>query len=505
MIGQRLGVEVAFGTIVTVTTRWGRIVATGTVRVPPGETAITAPELRRRVGATPVHVVLSDPETVHRVLLLPPMTARERSEVVTREAARDGSAARAVASHVVRRVEVDGLPKDEVLVALASPEGLQQSLDPLVRGGTIPRAVVTGSMGLLAATRALAPSLLDRPTALVHWGPSTMTIVVVTEGILKFARVIEPPATAIDPFDWIPVEIERSLRHYGVLSKGERVEQVMVSVADAGSAARVFTGGELLERLRLPVTNLNALLEPELPRPWPAEMAAGAFTLAYGAALLSAGDAPNLLPPALAFQWRSRKAITAAVAASAASILLLTASAVSTSQQARTVRDRLRQAEATLQSRQARLAEVQAIETERRQKAEVAGLLVNDPLHLIPPADPLREIARLAPAQLRLERVTVTADGQGYVVSLVGRVEQDELTEAHQVLNEFYYNLRGSPIFDAISIQQSPRVTLPEAVSAAATAATAEPARGAAAAAEDTAASGSPLGFTLVMRLRRLA
>ena len=501
MIGQRLGVEVAFGTIVTVTTQWGRIIATGTVRVPPGETAITVPELRRRLGATPVHVVLSDPETVHRVLLLPPMTARERSDVVTREAARDGSAARAVASQVVRRVEVDGLPKDEVLVALASTEGLQQSLDPLVRGGTIPRAVVTGAMALLAATRALAPSLLDRPTVLVHWGLSTMTIVVVTGGVLKFARVIEPPASALDPFDWIPVEIERSLRHYGVLSKGERAEQVMVSIADAGSAARVFTGGELLERLRLPVTNLNALLEPELPRPWAAEMAAGAFTLAYGAALLSAGDAPNLLPPALAFQWRSRKAITAAVAAGAAGVLLLTANAISTGQHARSLRDRLRQTESTLQSQQARLAEIQAIETERQQKSEVARLLVDDPLRLVPPADPLREIARLAPPQLRLERLTVTADGQGYVVSLVGRVEQDELTEAHQVLNEFYYSLRGSAIFDAISIQQSPRVPSPEAVSATATAATAEPA----AVAEDTAAPGSPLGFTLVMRLKRLA
>jgi hypothetical protein len=330
---------------------------------------------------------------------------------------------------------------------------------------------------------------------------------VVSEGVLKFARVIEPPATAIDPFDWIPVEIDRSIRHYGVLSKGERVEQVMVSVSDAASAARVFTGGELSERLRLPVTNLNALLAPELPRPWPAEMAAGAFMLAYGAALLPAGDAPNLLPPALAFQWRSRRVITAAVAVGAASVLLLATTAVSTEQRARGLRDRLRQSQASQQNEQARLAQEQAAEAERERMREMTRLLVDDPLNLIPPADPLREIARVAPAQLRLERLTVTADGQGYVVSLVGRVEQDEVTDAHQVLNEFYYGLRGSTIFDAVSIQQAPRATeavTPPAVPRPAPT-PAEPAADPAALAAGTAAPGNPVAFTLVMRLKRLA
>lgn len=502
MIGQRLGVEVASGTLVTVMARLGRIVTAETVSVPPGDASIGPQGLQRRFGTPPVHLVISDPESVHRVLLLPPMTGRERSEVVKREATREGDgASRAVAWHLVRHVEVEGLRKDELLVVLASSEQLQQSLDPLVKSGTIPRAVVTGSMALLAAARALAPTLLDRPTALVHWGTSTLTIVVVSEGVLKFARVVEPPASAIDPVDWIPVELDRSMRHYGVLSKGDRVEQVMVSVADAASASRVFTGGELSERLRLPVTNLNALLAPELPRPWTAEMAAGVFTLAYGAALLSARDAPNLLPPALGFQWRSRKAITTAVTVGAAIVLLLTMSALSMAQRAEDLRDRLRQAQAVLQNNQARVDEGQRAETEREQMRERARLLVGDPLNLIPPADPLREIARFTPAQLRLERLTVSADGQGYIVSLVGRVEQDDHTEAHRVLNEFYYGLHGSPLFHAIVLQQNPRVASPAAASANTAGADAQPAASAA----ENAATTSRLEFTLVMRLKRLA
>lgn len=502
MIGQRLGVEVVFGMLIAVTARWGRIVAAEATRLPPGDVPIRTSRLAGRFGGAPVHLVLSDPDNVHRVLLLPPMTARERSEVVKREVARDGSATKAAAWQLVRRVEVEGLQKDELLLVVVSPEALQQGVDPLVKGGTIPRAVVTGSVALLAAARAVAPSLLDRPTALVHWGTATVTIIVVSDGVLKFARIIEPPAAAIDPFDWLPVEIDRSMRHYGVLSQGERVEQVMVSVADAGSASRLFAGGELSERLRMPVTNLNALLAPELPRPWAAEMAAGAFTLAYGAALLSGGDAPNLLPADLTLQWRSRKVIAAAAAIGAAGVLVLAANAVSTEQRARSLRDRVRQTQTALQEQQARLAQDQAAEAERQRMRELARLLVDDPLNLIPPADPLREIARLAPPQLRLEQMTVSADGQGYVVSLVGRVEQSDVTEAHRVLSEFYYGLRASPLFQTIAIQQSPREASPAPAPADVTA---TPAAADPAVADEGAAAERALAFTAVMRLRRLA
>lgn len=499
MSGRRLGIEAASGTLVAVAVSRGRISSARTVTVPPGEVSAGALALQPRFGAAPMHVAMSDPETVHRTLLLPPMTARERSDVVNRETARDGEAAKAVAWHVVRRVEVEGLPKDELLVVVASPERLQQTLEPIVTGGGIPRAVVTGSMALLAAARALAPTPLDRPTALVHWGTATLTIVVVSGGVLKFARVVAPPASALDPFDWIPVEVDRSIRHYTVLSKGERVEQVMVSVADAAAARRVFAGGELSDRLRLPVTNLNALLAPALPRPWEAEMAAGVFTLAYGAAVLGAGDAPNLLPPALALQRRSRTVIAGAVAVTAAAVVLLTATTVSVAQQAQGLRERLRGAQAALQQDQTRVDEAKRAEIEREQMRQLARLLVDDPLKLIPPADPLREIARLAPAQLRLDRLTVSADGQGYALSLAGRVEQEDSTEAQRTLNEFYYNLRGSPLFHAVSVQQSPRVTSPAAATAGATP-SAEPA-----ALRVEAPAAAPLGFTLVLRLKRLA
>jgi Tfp pilus assembly protein PilN len=496
VIGRRLGIEVASDRLITVTVSRGRISHAGTVPLPRGDASTETLPLQPRFAAAPVHVAISNPDDLHRVLTLPPMTARERTEVVNRERVRDSEEARVIASHLVRRVTVEGLPKDELLVVLASPERLQESLAPIIKGGAIPRAVVTGPMALLAAARALVPTGLDRPTALAHWGPSTLTIVVVSEGVLKFARVVAPPASALDPFDWIPVEIDRSIRHYAVLSKGERVEQAIVSVADAAATRRLFADAELSGRLRLPVTNLNVLLEPELPNPWEEEMAAGVFTLAYGAALLGAGDAPNLLPPEFALHWRSRRVIAAAAAVGTAAVLLLTASALSLGQQAHGLRDRRARAQTVVQQSQASLDAGQQAEADREQMRQVARLLVDDPLNVIPPADPLREIARLAPPQVRLEHLTVAADGQGYAFSLIGQVEQSDVTDAHRALNEFYFRLRDSPLFYAVTVQQTPRAISPVA-------ATAETAQPAARPADDVPSPA--LGFTLVVRLKRLA
>jgi Tfp pilus assembly protein PilN len=485
----------------------GRISSAKAIALPPAGAPTGRLALQPHFGAAPVHVAISDRDNVHRLLLVPPMTAAERSEVVSRESEREGGVPRATAWGNVRRIEVDGLPMDELLVAMVSPDRLEQALEPILEDGAVPRTVVTGSVALLAAARSLAPAPLDRPTALVHWGTATLTIAVVSEGVLKFARVIEPPAATLDPFDWIPVEVDRSVRHYSSASKGERVEQVMVSVADADAARRVFADGDLAERLRLTVTNLNALLAPAVSQPLDPNVAAGTFTLAYGAALLGANEAPNLLPPALAFGRRSRKVIAAAVAASATAVALVASSLPSMAQRADGLRARLSQLQSAQQAAQVRLDEGSRAEAEREQARQLARFLGDDPLNLIPPIDPLREIARLAPADLRLEQLTLSADAQGYAVNLVGRVELDDFTEAQRTLNEFYYGLRDSPIFYAVTIQQSSWA--PQSVVAAAdpSETSAEPDAQAAADLAATSVVGAerPLEFVFVLRLKRLA
>ena len=503
---RRLGVEAAGDRLIAVAVSRGRISSARAMALLPTGASIGPLALQPRFGAAPVHVAISDPGTVHRLLLLPPMTARERSEVVRREAAREGEVPRAAAWCAVRRVEVEGFPKDELLVVTTSAEHLEQALGPILEGGTVPRAVVTGPVALLAAARALSPTPLDRPTALVHWGTSTLTIAVVSEGVLKFARVIEPPAATLDPFDWIPVEISRSVRHYGSLSKGERVEQVMVSVVDADAARQVFAGGDLAERLRLTLTNLNALLAPALPQPLDPDLASGAFTLAYGAALLGASEAPNLLPPALVFRQRSRRVVAAAVAVSAAAVLLVASSLPSMAERTDGLRNRLAQLQSAQRAAQARLEEGRRTDAERERARQVAVFLVDDPLNLIPPADPLREIARLAPADLRLEQLTMSADAQGYSVNLVGRVEQDDFAEAHRTLNEFYYGLRSSPIFHTVTIQQTSWLAPSVAATADTSGTSAEQdAQGAPdLAALSSVGANRPLGFVFVLRLKRV-
>ncbi len=503
-----LGVEAASERLIAVTVRGGRISSARTFSVTTP--ASSRPPIRAllgegRTGGTPVHLVLCEPDHVPRTLLLPPMTAAERSEVVRRETSRDGDETKTVAWHSARRIAVDGLPQDEVLVVTASPSRLQQALEPFVRERIVPRVVTTGPLALIAAARGLTPTPLDRPTALVHWSVSTLTIVVVSDGVLKFARVIEPPAADLDPFDWIPVEIERSIRRHAVVSKGERVEHVMVSVAGAAGARRLFAGGELAERLRLMMTNLNALLAPQLPADAAGDMAAGVFTLAYGAAVLSAGEAPNLLPHALVVQRRSRQIISAAVAAGVVLALLLGSSAVWLTQRERDLRGRLSRSLAARQAAQARVDTAVRAEAERQHMREFARLLTGDPLHLLPPADALREFARLAPADLRLDELVMSLDGQGYVFSLSGRVDQDDFTEAQQSLNEFYYDLRSSPLFHSVEIQATLREDAPASTKEAERSATDGTGADAASASATNGKTARPLMFVVVAKLRRLS
>ena len=504
MSGRCVGVESAADHLIVTTVRGRRVTSARVISVLP-EGIIGEVPTRGRFDLTPVQVTIPHPTNVHRLVELPPMTAAERTEVVRREGAREGESAKVTAWRVVRRIEVDGLPKDQVLVVLVEPELLELSLGPALSAGMVPRAVVTGAIALTGAARALAPSPLDRPTALVHWGAATLTIAVVSDGELTFTRVVEAPASTLDPFDWIPVEIERSIRHYVVLSKGERVEQVMLSVADAASARRIFAVGDLSERLRLSVTNLNALLAPLLPGPIDAVLAPGAFMLAYGAAMVRPTEVPNLVPAPIVLQLRSRSVTAGAVAATLAALVLVGWQAMALGSEADRLRGRLRQLEATRLSVQAQIDEGTRTEMQRVQMQEMAALLTDDPLHLVPPADALREIARLTPADLRLDRLTMTADGQGYALNVTGRVEQEDLTNAQETLSDFYYGLRGSPLFYSVTLRETSPLTPGAAAAAPATAVdgVAESPPPAA----EAAAVGAPrsLAFVFTLRLKKLA
>ena len=498
--GRRLGVEVVGDQIISVAVRGGRVTETRSVTMPPPSkagTQIAALVGQRRVGGAPVHLALCDTEHVHRTVLLPPMTAAEQDEVVRRESAREGEDTKAVAWRPVRQIEVDGLPKHELLVVMAPPARLGAALDRLTNGGLEPRLIVTGPLALLGAARALAPAPLDRPTAIVHWGVATLTIVVVSDNVLKFARVVEPPAGDLDPFDWIPVEIDRSIRHYAFVSKGERVEQVMLSVAGAAAARRLFSGGELSERLRLTVTNLDALLAPALPARADTCLAAGLFMLAYGAAVLDPKGVPNLLPPGIAFQRRSRTVIAASIAASLALFLLLGSSAVAARRDARSLRSRISSLELSLQAGRARDAEAAAAAAERERVRQLSLMLTDDPLKTVPAADVFRELGRLAPGPLRLDQVTFATDSQGYLLGVNGRIEEDDLTDAQRTLHTFYAALRQSPLFHSVEVRQSARAT--SAV------APVEGQAGAPAPAPAPAPTSSPLMFVITVRLKGLA
>lgn len=478
--GNALGLEVTSGLLIALTVK-RRAISMATMRRLPATTQADFLDVDallgiRRGSHPPLHLVIGDPDYVHRTLTVPHMSEREREEVVRREIS-IGGGDRVAVWRLIRQVEADGVRKDELLIVAASPASVRQQIDPIIAGTAVPRLVVTGPLALIAAARALLPTPLDRPTVLVHWGVSTLTIVIVSDGALKFARVIEPPAADLDPLDWMPVEIDRSIRHYAVLSKGERIEQAMVSVARGEPARRLFTGAELAQRLRLPVTNLNALLAPALParRDVGAEstdidMAEGAFMLAYGAAWLTPADVPNLLPAPFIVQARSRPVLAGAVAATVLLAVAVGSASAVKADQAAALRTRLTQARAAAQAGQARVAEDARVEAERQRMRLLARLLTDDPLKHLPVDDALREIARLAPADLRLEQLTLSIEGSGYAFRLAGRVESPDLADAQHTVRTFYYGLRGSPLFyDVNSLE------IGSAGAGAATTASAEP------------------------------
>lgn len=475
-LGGAQGVEVVSGLLVAMTVKRGAITMATMrrIRTTPAASIPVDALLGQRRGSQPrLHLVVCEPDHVHRTLLVPPMSAAELTEVVRRDMGRDEDGDRVPVWRRVRRMETDGERKDEILIVSASPASVQQHLDPIIAGARVPRLVVTGPLALIAAARALLPTPLNRPTVLVHWGVSTLTIVIMSDGTLKFARVIEPPASDLNPLNWIPVEIDRSIRHYAVLSKGERVEQAIVSVAEGEPARRLFTGAEMAQRLRLPVTNLNALLAPLLPTRWDVdseladvEMAEGAFMLAYGAAILTPEDVPNLLPAAFIVESRSRRVMAGAVAATVLLAVAFGWTAAVKADQAQGLRLALTRARGAEQARQVRAAEDGQIEAERQRMRQLVRLLTDDPLKHLPADDALREIARLAPADLRLDQLTLSFEASGYTFRLVGRVDSPDLADAQHTLNEFFYGLRGSPLFYDVESHEAASAPAPAAANA---------------------------------------
>ena len=412
-------------------------------------TSLNSALSRSGVHAKSIHLVPWDSEHLHRTQLLPPMTATERSLFLGRELAREGGPPRAIASQILRQVE-DGARKDEVLVVAAPREGLDRLLAAFLAPGLTLRLVATAPLALVRAAQALSPIPADRPTLVGHWGLSGLTFAVVSDGVLKLARQIPRLAVpGLDPLEWVVTEIQRSVRAYAQISKGGRVEQMLFGNAEP-SVERVFSDpGQLETRLGIPVVNLNETLRSRLP-PGVEEktgLPAGVFLLPFGAALLSPQEVPNLLPPAIVVGRRSRQITRAAVAAALLLAVALGWSYWGATREAAALRRDLQHHEVTKRARQAELSKVEGIEAERERVRRWIRFLSDDPLGSPPLADAFKEVSRLAPDWLRLERLSVSKGDEGYTMKLMGTVKQADLAQAQAAFNRLYFGLRESPLF----------------------------------------------------------
>lgn len=404
---------------------------------------------RSRVNAKTIHLVPWDSEHLHRTQLLPPMTATDRSLFLERELAREGGPPKAIASQVLRQVE-DGARKDEVLVVAAPREGLDRLLAPFLAPGLTPRLVVTAPLALVRAAQALSPIPADRPTLVGHWGLSGLTFAVVAEGVLKLARQIPRLAVpGLDPLEWVVTEIQRSVRAYAQISKGGRVETMLFGNAET-DVERVFADpGQLETRLGIPVLNLNETLRSRLPAGVEEEtgLPAGVFLLPFGAALLSPEEVPNLLPPAIIVGRRSQQITRTALAAAVLLALTLGWGFWGATQEAAALRRDLQRQEVAKRARQAALGEVEGIQAERQRVRHWIRFLSDDLLGSPPLADALKEVSRLAPDWLRLERLSVSKGEGEYTLKLAGSLKQADLAQAQAAFNRFYFGLRDSPLF----------------------------------------------------------
>lgn len=450
------GLEPAPGKLIAVEVSSGTISRTVVIERSEGSRAsapLKAALARAGVRTARTHLVTWEPEHIHQTLVLPPMTAAERSQFFGRELAREGGGAKVVASQVLRQVE-DGVRKDEVLMVAATREGLDRLLAPFLAAGLMPHLVATAPLALVRAAQALSPNPLDRPTIITHCGLSGLTMAVVADGVLKLARLIPRFAVpGLDPVEWVATEVQRSLRAYAQVSKGGRVEQMLFGNAEAAVEGLFSDPAALEARFGVPVLSLNQVLRPLLPEG--AEEAAGSpagvFLLAFGAALLTPREAPNLLPREIVVGQRSRRVMRAAVAAAVLLALALGWSSRSASRQATDLLRDLRRQQAARQVQQAKLSEIEQVGAERQRVRRWIQLLSDDPLGSPPFADAVKEVSRLAPDQLQLQRLVISKDERGYAMKLLGTVKEADLAQAQSAFNRLYFGLRDSSLFAEVT------------------------------------------------------
>ncbi len=414
------------------------------------------------------------------------MSAADRTLYLERELGAPG----AVASEVVRRLPARP-PQDDVLAVAAPAASIDELMAPFQAGRPAPRLVTTAPLALLAAARHLAPGSLDEPVVVAHLGFSGLTVVLVVDGQLTLARQIpRPAAPGLDPLEWTGTEIQRTIRHHVMTVRGQAIARVLFATRGRAMEQLLCASGQLAERLRLPVENLNEALRVLLPPDVETEtgVPAGGFLLAFGAALLDPGRSANLLPPALRDAQRSARVTRRALAAG----LLLTLAVAGAlgwagGEVARRRAELVRTRQARL-AREARVREAAGVEAARRRAAERLRLLLEDPLGAPPLADALREVSRAAPEGLRLARLAVARDGEGYVATLSGAVVDPDLAAAQRAFNRLYFGLRASPLFYGVTFAKRP----PSAPEPAARPAAAGP------------AAPPPFAFDMTLRLKAL-
>ncbi|MBI4561287.1 MAG: hypothetical protein HY724_04515, partial [Candidatus Rokubacteria bacterium] len=362
------------------------------------------------MNARGVHLVLSEPDAIHRVQLLPPMTASERQLFLERELGREVGGNPLLGFKVVRQVE--GPPrKDEVLVAAVARKETDQTLAGLITARLVPRLVTTAPLALHRAAEILSPASLDRPTAVAHWGFHGLTVIVADEGTLKFAREIPHLGVpGLDVGEWFVTEFQRSIRQY-LQVKGRPVGSVLVGSVEARFEQAL---PDVEARLGLPVVNLNAAIRALLPEGVEeATGRSGALVLPLGAAMLSPKETVNLLPLSIAAQRRVAVLKRGAAAAAALLVVSLGYSAWGAAQEAASYRKALARVTAQKQARLAEAAQTDRIKQEREAQFQRIRVLKTDPLGGAPLAEVFKEISRVAPGELHLERLALKRDQAG--------------------------------------------------------------------------------------------
>lgn len=424
--------------------------------------ALRAQLTQAGIATSRIHLVSWDAAHVHRTMVLPRMTPTERSLFLERELSRgDDGVARAFGAHLARKVSEGATTKDEILLAAGSREAVDRLLKPLVAARLTPRLLTTAPLALVAAAGALAPGPFVRSSMVVYYGVLGMTLAVVSDGILRLARQVPRLAVAdVEVLELMTAEIQRSLRHYAQVAKGERVEQLHIGIAE-GPVPRA----ELETRLDLPVVDLNEALEVRLlagATSSPAD-APGTFLLAFGAATLNPRQTPNLMPREFMEAAAVRRLRVGGLAAAAAVVVMAVTATAMAGRHAGALRSEVERLRRTADQVQAEIGEAGRIESERRRIRQWLGLLAGDPVRTSLLGDCLKEVSRVVPDQLRLERLSVGRGERGYEMKLAGTVALMDIAEAQAVFNRLYFGLRQSPLFHDVNFSLVKPTARPDA------------------------------------------